>query len=279
MRPLALTAFIGLLLTAGCGVANDEYNSPNREAIGLVIILPGIEGESDANHEIRQGLMMCGVDSALPIYNWGRPIPVAGMLLNQMDIIGNRVAGANVASMVVKYQDEHPGKPVFLVGHSGGGGIAVFAAEAMPAGRKIDGLVLLSASISNAYDLTNALEHTKKGILNVYNKDDVAILGAGTTVMGNVDGIRGPAAGLLGFDTPNPNDSAKKKAAYQLLFQYEMGGTETSDDAHFAATRAGFISATVAPWLLANRWPVAQSAIHYRFRGMSIPLARAFEFS
>ena len=197
-------ASAGLLATAGCG-SNTEYVTEERLANGLVIVLPGIEGESQANRSIRDGLLAAGVDRAVPIHHWGRPVPGLGLLLNQMDIIGNRLAGINIAKMIVAYQDSHPGMPVHIVGHSGGGGVAVFAAEAMPAGRQVDGLVLLSASVSSAYDLTKALGKCKNGIVNFYSKADVGLLVIGTIVAGNVDGIRGPAAGAISFDKPGPN--------------------------------------------------------------------------
>ena len=106
--------------------------------------------------------------------------------------------------MIGDYQDNHPGRPVYVVGHSGGGGVAVFTAESLPDGRKIDGLVLLSASISKGYDLHKALANCRRGIINYYSSRDVGLLGVGTTLMGNVDGGHGPSAGLKGFDNAFP---------------------------------------------------------------------------
>lgn len=243
----------------------------DRLANGLVIILPGIEGESYLNQNIRKGLLRGGVFRAMPIYAWGRPIPLAGVLLNQLDFIGNRLEGAKIARMIVKYQDEHPGRPVCLVGHSGGGGVAVFAAEGLPSDRQIDGLVLLSASINSAYDLTKALSRCKNGIVNFYNKSDTALLGVGTLVIGNVDGTHGPSAGLGGFAWSRSSDSDDKRSAYRKLYQVQVTRRMTSGgDPHASTTRRKFVSNYIVPWVLAPDWPVGRQAAETRRSAESV---------
>jgi hypothetical protein len=91
-------------MSAGCA-DNSAYVTTDRLENGLVIILPGIEGQSELNRDIRRGLVVAGVHRGLPIHSWGRPVPLAGPLLNQMDFLGNRLAGARVAHMVTEYQE------------------------------------------------------------------------------------------------------------------------------------------------------------------------------
>ncbi len=255
MRHLICAILSAAALTAaGCG-QNTEYVTPERLDNGLVVILPGIEGESSFNHDIRKGLLEAGVDRALPIHRWGNPIPVAGALLNQMNVIGNRFAARQIAEAIVAYQDEYPGRPVHIVGHSGGGGVAVFAAEALPPGRKIDGLILLSASISSGYDLQDALAHCCNGVVSFRSERD-GLLVIGTTLAGNVDGMHGPAAGAIGFDRPRATSRPERCAAYAKLYEVRLtdeliGGA----DAHTAATRADFVLEHVAPWVQSPRWP------------------------
>jgi len=245
-----IAAFLGAILPAmGCA-DNSAYLTDDRLENGLVIILPGIEGHSRLNENIRRGLVAGGVYRALPITSWGRPIPLAGPLITQMDFVGNRLAGGRVAKAIVKYQDEHPGRPVYVVGHSGGGGVAVFTAEAMPEDRQIDGLILLSASISSAYNLDKALSHCRNGIVNFYNRQDSGVLGLGTTLIGTVDGTHGPSAGLIGFDCYD-------KPGYEGLYQVKMMGV--SEDTHTTSTQVGFVSIHVTPWLLADNWPAGST--------------------
>lgn len=233
---------------AGCeGTSNTKFMTKAKLDKGLVVILPGIEGPSPANANIRRGLVRAGVDCAMPIYAWGVPVPGAGLLINQVNFLGNRLAGANIAKFIAEYQDSHPDRPVHVIGHSGGGGVAVFTAENMPDGKKIDGLVLLSASISQGYNLSNALKNLRSGIVNFHNPEDGALLGVGTTVMGNVDGGHGPSAGKDGF--------TKK---FEGLYQKRVHG---SGDPHFSATRVSFVSRRVAPWVMSRSWPASMAVL------------------
>lgn len=259
---IAVSLLAAVLAAGGCGAANDMYISDSRKQGGLVVILPGIEGESELNRNVRRGLVAAGIHRALPIYNWGRPVPLVGMLANQVDFLGNRIAGVGVAKMILRYQDSYPGRSVVVVGHSGGGGIAVFAAEALPEDQPIDGLVLLSASISAGYDLTKALHRCRKGIVNFSNPGDVALLGLATTVVGNMDGGRGPSAGLVGFDKPRSGARPEKRQAYRKLYQVRLSGEMAGNgSAHASTTRVGFVSRHVAPWVMADAWPARDNTV------------------
>ncbi len=241
MKQIASRTVIFALLAAagsavvGCGTGggldpiNSKYVTEERKVNGLVIILPGIEGISRANMNIRKGLLQAGVDQAIMIYSWNRP----GVLVNQVDFVGNRIAGAFVARVIKQYQDLYPGKPVHVIGHSGGGGVAVFAAESMGNEGQVDGLILLAASISKNYNLTKALRNTRDGIVNFYNPSDSALLGTGTTLMGTVDGDHAPSAGLNGFDRDFPR-----------LTQRRVSG---AGDPHYVATKPWFVANNVAP--------------------------------
>lgn len=245
-RKLLLLMPLLVVASAGCSATNKEFVTPERLDRGLVLILPGIEGEGALSYNIRTGLIKAGVSGALPIYRWGRPVPLAGPILNQMDVIGNRLIAKRIAQYIVDYQDSHPSAPVYIVGHSGGGGIAVFTAEDLPPGRVIDGLVLLSASISKGYDLSKALQHCRKGIVNFYSDKDIGLLGVGTTVFGNVDGVRGPSAGLAGFDK-----SYSKLIQIPWSKEMESAGNYGG---HVDSTNPEFVKEYVAPWIIGTGW-------------------------
>ncbi|MFW6132614.1 MAG: alpha/beta fold hydrolase [Planctomycetota bacterium] len=258
---LQVGTWIALAAASGGCNGGGPYMQEERLQNGLVIILPGIEGESQFNRNIRRGLLSSGIDRAMPIHRWGRPVPGVGMLLNQMDVVGNRIAGAVVAERVMEYQDEYPGRPVHLIGHSGGGGIAVFAAEALKDDHKVDGLVLLSASISSAYDLSKALSRSRSGLVNFYSEADVGLLVIGTILAGNVDGTHGPAAGAIGFDRPRPGDRPEKKRAYSKLHEFPVSDAMLPGaDAHTAATGTAFVRRHVAPWVMSTMWPAVSDA-------------------
>ena len=145
--------------------------------------------------------------------------------------------------------------------------MAVFATEALPEGHSVDGLVLLSASISTGYDLTKALSKSRQGLVNFYSPADVGFLVIGTTLAGNVDGMRGPAAGAAGFDKPKAADPAEKRQAYGRLYEVKLTDAMTGGDfdAHASTTRSGFVRQYVAPWVISGRWPAGATS----YRGYS----------
>jgi hypothetical protein len=119
---------------------------------------------------------------------------------------------------------------------------------------------VLSGSISSAYNLTKALKNTRHGIVNFYNRSDSALLAVGTTLLGNVDGTRGPAAGLIGFDEPKDTDDEEKKQAYTKLYQVEITQSMLlGGDTHTAVSQPAFVSAYVAPWVYSSFWPAAHA--------------------
>ena len=252
----------GLCLAAGgCTTTREAKLSADalREK-GLVIILPGIEGNSPINEHIRQGLRGAGITCAVDIHPWGFMLPVVKLAVNQINVPGNRAAGRKIAGQIAAYQDRYPDRPVYLVGHSGGAGIAVFALEAldeMPGDRHVAGVVLLSASLSCDYDLTTALGHSREGIVNFYNDKDIILLGLGTRIMGNVDGGRAASAGRVGFQEPAAGDAPSGAAAYKKLYQVRIVKDMVDDTTapHVASTSAPFISAYVAEWIIEQGWP------------------------
>ena len=250
---------LGMLLAVGCS-DNAAFMTDERQEQGLIVVLPGIEGVSELNKDILKGLDLGGIKYAMPIRSWGRPVPLIGMALSQVDVLGNRLAAHGLAKDIMKYQDEYPGRPVYVVGHSGGGGVAVFVAEYMDETHKLDGVLVLSASISKSYNLEKALNNTSRGIVNFYNRDDGGLLGLGTAIMGNVDGGHGLSAGLASFDDPKDGDSVEKKLAYGKLHQVEITKDMTlGGDSHTAVTRPAFVSIFIAPWVSSQYWPATYS--------------------
>ncbi|MCY2932092.1 MAG: alpha/beta hydrolase [Planctomycetota bacterium] len=255
----AILTGLALSLAAGCA-GNGAYSTPERMDNGLVIILPGIEGESSFNRDIRRGLENTALRRAVPIRPWGAQVPLFGMIVNQTNFLGNRAIGASIAKEIVAYQKEYPGRPVHVIGHSGGGGIAVFVAEGMPEGHQLDGLVLLSASISSGHDLTKALTHCKNGIINYYVPGD-PLLSGGTALMGNVDGVHGPGAGLNGFSTPGEKATPEQKLAYAKLYQIRLRPEMVNGNGvgHTTGTDQDFVYYHIAPWVFSSLWPPVEA--------------------
>jgi pimeloyl-ACP methyl ester carboxylesterase len=190
---------IALPLLSGC-TSPAKIRSPERFDRGYVIVLPGIEGASPLNTNIAKGLRDGGLPAAIEVYDW-----TAGTVLfpvNLRALNRNRKEARRVAGKIVDYQNRYPNRPVHIIGHSGGGGIAVLALESLPAGRQVTSAILLAPAIAPDYDLREALSKTQYGIWNFWSPHDIGFLKAGTTIMGTIEGRHTTAAGAKGFVRP-----------------------------------------------------------------------------
>ncbi len=245
---LALVGF------AGCAPAQ-PFVTHERSDRGLVLVLTGIEGVSRINKGICWGLADAGIDWAIELVDWTVPGAYLNNLRHQER---NRRKAEDIASRIVRYQMSYPNRPVFLIGQSGGGGMAVWIAEAMPPGGRVDGLVLLSAALSPGYLLDVSIRNSRRGIVSFFSGKDWVFLGAGTTAWGTMDGKHTASAGMVGFDVPTR--SGRPPGTYQKLFQVawhkqmartgHAGGHATSGERHF-------IARYVAPLLKAEKWDKA----------------------
>ena len=244
------TVLLGLLATAcvaGCGP--QPYVTEARLQRGLVVVLPGIEGRGPLNAAVVEGLNAGGVNWAIQVADW---TSVLGPLYNLRAVDRNRRQAAQIAADVAAYRRSHPGRPVVLVGHSGGGAIAAWAAEALPAGHHVDGIIMLAPSLVPQYRLSKALAASRRGIVNFSSRLDWAFLGLGTALAGTMDGRRGPSAGAVGFQVP-PGARMLYEKLYQVTWRPEMAATGHVGG-HFSATAPAFVAEYVAPFVLAPDW-------------------------
>lgn len=248
--PLAL---LGLGLTiAGCANGNQPYVTPERLERGLVVVLTGIEGRSPLNEAICKGLDVGGVEYAIQLEDWTAPV---GPLINLRNEERNRRRAGEIATQIARYQNAYRHRPVLLVGQSGGGGMAAWIAEALPAGHKVDGIVMLAASLSPGYQLDEAIAKSRKGIVNFYSSRDWVFLALGTATMGTLDGEHAVSAGARGFETP---DLPRRRKLYEDNL-YQIPWTESMAQSghfggHLSSGDARFVAVYVAPLVRARQW-------------------------
>ncbi len=238
------------LFAVGCeDTLNAKYTTPQLKQHGMIYILPGIQGVDYHYKNIREGLIGAGINCAIMIHPWGCQIPGINLMVNETDVTGDREWGGKIAQDIMVYQQEYPGRPVYIIGQSGGAGVAVFTAEHLAnSGVAIQGLVLLDGSVSSNYNLNPALSACRKGIVNFYNPDDVVLLQAGTAMWGNVDGGHGDSAGRVGF-------SENFGRLYQVKILKDM--IDDFADPHFADCSKAFSAQYISPWIIDMQWPPA----------------------
>ncbi len=241
-RVLWLMPLSMLNLTFGCW--RPDAATKVELSRGAIWLMPGIEGGPSILKDAVLGIRDAGVDQAIFVFDWER---VFG-LSNLMDHDGNRRKAAQIASEVLAYRAAYPDQTIDLVGYSGGGGMAVFVAEALPPDVRLRNIVLCQPALSPTYDLTEALTRLEGRLVNLHSPMDWFILGAGTSVFGTMDRRNVTAAGRFGFDVEAAAPPALRNKITQISWDKEMlrqlhlGG-------HAQIISRTWNHALVAPWL------------------------------
>jgi len=245
----ALLMILTVALSAGCGT--ERCMDLQRLEKGLVVVLSGIEGRSPLTHNITRGLADGGVDGAIETYTWTSPW--GGLLYNLRAEERNRKQAQKLARRIEEYLCDFPGRPVYLIGQSGGAAIAAWAVEDLGGGLRVDGIVMIAPALSPAYLLDLALSNCHQGVVNFYSERDV-MLSVGTTVNGTMDGRHTASAGRTGFKA---GGAGGRPAGYDRLYQVgwraEMARTGHFGN-HLSSSAAQFISKYVAPLIRADTW-------------------------
>jgi len=242
---LGIMGVLAVPILGGCGPAKNI--TPARLDRGYTIILPGIEGSSFLNASVAKGLVDGGWPGAVEVYDW-----TAGSVLlfpvTLRALERNKHEGRRIAEKICKYQSKYPDRPVHLIGHSGGGGVAVLALEALPPENQITSAILLGPAISPDYDLRRALRRTEHGIWNFYSRHDVGFLKAGTTVMGTIDGRHTSAAGAVGFQMPWGLDEEDRRL-YATRLRQQSYSRKMAESGHSGGHTGWAHRRFVAEWL------------------------------
>jgi hypothetical protein len=250
-RVIGLALVLCMVSAGGCTPlrSTKPLRTAERRARGYVIILPGVEGRSYLNENIAFGLKDGGVPGAIEIYDWTVGGTLTWLLSLRWTGHHQREA-AKIAAKIKGYQDAYPGRPVCLIGHSGGGGMAVLALEKLPPERRIDSAILLAPALSPDHDLRKALIRTRSGIWNYYSKYDVGFLQAGTSTFGTIDGRHARAAGAVGFVKPWGMDKSGHDLYDRMLHQQEFT-PQMAESGHYGLhttwARKSFVTRWLAP--------------------------------
>jgi pimeloyl-ACP methyl ester carboxylesterase len=196
---LRLVIVLTATLCVSGGCTNPPAATMSQADHGLVWMLPGIEGGPAAFSWAHAGLRAGGVKSAIRVFDWERP---GRPLDNLTDYEGNLVKAADIADHICEYRESHATQPIDVVGYSGGGGLAVMVAEALPRNVHLRNLILAQAAISPDYDLSKAAARVDGKIVNFYCPSDWMVLGLGTRVFGTIDRKDSDSAGMVSFKVP-----------------------------------------------------------------------------
>jgi len=228
-----------------------ELRTDERLRKGYVLILPGIEGYSLLNRRIAKGLIKAGVPFGIEIHDW--TCRVLGLPMFFYNLRSRRLheqQAKAIAKKIQDYQRTYPNRPVYLIGHSGGGGMCVLTLECLPEETSISGVVLLGAALSPGYSLRPALRHVDRKVWNFSSWGDCFFLGVFTAVFGTVDGRHSPCGGMVGFRCRQLEPEEREK--YEELPFHPSYLRDINLAGHFGFTSPRFVCHRVAPLLLSS---------------------------
>ena len=91
----------------------------------------------------------------------------------------NRSAAEELARDLVRWRFESDNQRLYLVGYSGGGGIATLAAAALPRGPFLDRLLLVAPAISPGFPIAErVLPHVREFVASYASEKDLQVGGA-----------------------------------------------------------------------------------------------------
>ncbi len=194
-----------------CGVAPVVAPSPVE---GRLLILPGV-----GNTRFHLAGFVAAAQAQLPrfaveVRTWGKPF----MTIHNLRAHERNVAtAASIAAEIADWRRAYPDTPFYLVGYSGGGGMAALVTAALPADISVDRLVLVAPAISPDYPLATAvLPHVREFVANYASQRDLQV-GWGTRTFGTIDRKNTASAGAVGF-----------AAADERLLQYHWSAADVT---------------------------------------------------
>jgi pimeloyl-ACP methyl ester carboxylesterase len=205
-RVLPLALFVPLLTGCAAGPPTLKPYVPSAPVRGAVFAVDGAGGYGGFPDTLAKTIAA----EELPLYV--QPViwthGYRRVVADLTDTAHIDQQGRQLAVEIAAYRAEHPGQPVYLVGHSAGCGVALRAVADLPPD-SVERLILIAPAVSTNYDLRPALRASRA--VEVFHSDrDWAYLGLGTVVLGTTDRRRDGAAGRVGFrptDLP-PEDAA-----------------------------------------------------------------------
>jgi hypothetical protein len=238
---------------------DNRYLTRARLERGLVLSLDGVGGYNWLPRWLRQGLDDGGVPAAIVIYKWS--VGPLGLWLTDLVVYRrNRQKAAALARKIAEYRERMPGRPVTLIGHSGGGAMAAFTLESLPAGVQVDRALLLAPALSPRYNLAPALRGVRDTAYATHSWIDFGLMGLGTLVCGTMDRRHSPSAGLVGFRLPRDlSDDDRRQYAKLRQIGWRPGLIRDGNlGDHSGCTNIPFSRRVLAPIVLGRTDPGEQ---------------------
>jgi hypothetical protein len=198
--PVASSRLVDTMFAAPAGMCAAQPVA-GQCSTGRIIILPGIRNTRFHLAGIVRDLQAVFPNFEIEVRTWG--VPLAG-LHNLHAYERNIQTAQSIADDISEWRRGHPADTLYIVGYSGGGGIATLVAAALEDGTAVDRLILVAPAVAPDFPLREqVLPHVREFIVNFASESDLQV-GLGTRVFGTINGVETVAAGFSGFHETHP---------------------------------------------------------------------------
>ena len=205
--------------------------------------LNGIGGERLIDHTLVGSLRDGGFNAEFELYDW-----TTGQIGIEALTDVQKHRARPTSSPTSSSRPTRPTRigPIPAVRAHAGAGIGCWALELLPEDVRVENWFMFAPALSPDYDLSKALKHVHGKAYVFSSTLDAAVLDAGTTLFGTVDGVKGEAAGLADSVSPRePTPSSTGRSCRTPTARNGPVATPTS-----AATFARCASSWRSMW----RW-------------------------
>jgi len=199
-RMLTILSLVGLVAGAGCAT-NDAARLHSLHAEGVVWLIPGVANTRFQLREFASRIRQAHPEWQVDIRTWGDPLR---SFRNLESYERNMATARELAEELAAFRNNNPEAVIDVVGYSGGGGIAVFVVESLPADVQINRLILIAPAISPQYPLKSTIiPRISEYVVNYASVHDLQA-GWGTKNFGTMDRKNVASAGFEGFGVKHP---------------------------------------------------------------------------
>ena len=238
---LWLTLMLASLSPALSGCVFWQAPAPTTEELdaGLIVLYPGAYNSQWEMQAFYEGLRAAGRAEAIEIVAWAGPLEQWTEPEGFYDELCTW--STKEAERLAAYKAAHADAPVTLLGFSSGAMTAILVTERLPEEVLVDRVVMLSAGVSQGYDLGPMLAHVRDGAVVYFSPvDDLAI--ELVAEYGTIDGDFKTPAATFGF-------TAQYDTLVQIPWDPSMATYGNNGDHLDYLRLPDWIRDTVAPWL------------------------------
>ncbi len=265
-NPNPIKSLAGALLAAitvsGCAskpVWEPGYQADRGERLerGCIFYFDGAGGgtvKSNYAAGVVAGFQDAGYPGAGELMSWETG---KGLMADQnASVEYKRAKAKESAAAIQRYREEHPEAHIGKLGFSAGTAEVIFALECLPETSQVDHVVLLGASLSRDYDMTEALKRVKHKLHIITSPHD-HMLSIAMPLSGTADRkFHDPGAGIKGFVLPdNATEETKRLYAEKIVtIPYSDDFRKDGDKGHhFDNVKEDFIRDHVAPLFMSDK--------------------------